>query len=348
MRDSRNGIIFNIFVNFAAETRKNKIDRLKNETFIVNESNIRLDVYLAERIEDISRSLIQKYIKNGSVLVNDEIRPVSYRLNEGDRIKLNLEFTEFNESSIEPQNIPLDIVFEDKDIILIDKPAGLTIHPGVGNRDGTLANALAHHFKNLSDVNGPLRPGIVHRLDQDTSGLVVAAKNNAAHMRLAEQFSSRKVKKTYFGITWGKWGDSNGTIDQPIGRKRSDPTTYQVSINGKSAETKFKVLKETEYFCYTNFFPITGRTHQIRVHSAFNGNPIVGDEKYGGGKSRIRGYIPEIIKKMEELFKIIDGHILHAQMITFEHPRTGSELKFESILPDKIKNIVERIEELNV
>jgi 23S rRNA pseudouridine1911/1915/1917 synthase len=321
---------------------------LKNETFIVNESNIRLDVYLAERIEDMSRSLIQNYIKNGSILVNDEIRSSSYRLNKSDIIKFSIEFEENNESTIKPQNIPLDIIFEDEDIIVINKQAGLTIHPGVGNRDGTLANALVYHFKELSTVNGPVRPGIVHRLDQDTSGLVIVAKNNASHMRLSEQFSSRKVKKTYFGITWGRWNETYGMIDQPIGRKRSDPTTYQVSINGKIAETIFEVFKETEYFTYMDFYPKTGRTHQIRVHSAYHGNPIVGDEKYHGGKSRIKGYLPEVIKKMESLFKNINGHILHATKISFTHPRTGSEVNFESDIPKNILKIIKQIETLNV
>ena len=320
---------------------------MKNEILLVDESGVRLDKYLAERFKDISRSQLQKHVRSGDILVNGEVKPVNYRLNINDKIELDIDSEESAETHIEPQNIPLNIIFEDEDIIVVNKPAGLTVHPGVGNRDRTLANALAYHFSNLSDLNGPLRPGIVHRLDQGTSGIIVVAKNNSAHIRLAEQFSERTVDKIYYGITWGKWSKASGIISGAMARKRRDPTMYQVDMSGKKAETGFKVLKETGYFSIMNFFPKTGRTHQIRVHSAFKGHPILGDEKYGGGKSRIKGYIPEITKKMDDIFKHIDRHLLHAQKIKFNHPKSGLEISFSSDLPVDIQNIVAAIDKLN-
>jgi 23S rRNA pseudouridine1911/1915/1917 synthase len=321
---------------------------LINESLLVKKSGIRLDKYLAEKYDDISRSQIQKYIKSNDILVNGIPQSSKYLVNENDEISLNISDEIIEDYHIEPQDIPLNIIFEDDYIIIVNKSAGLTVHPGVGKRDGTLVNALAYHFKYLSDLNGPMRPGIVHRLDMDTSGIIIVAKNNTAHMKLAEQFSARKVTKVYFGITWGKWKVMEGIIDESIGRKRNDPMTYQVNINGKEATTHYKILKETEYFSFVNYFPKTGRTHQLRVHSAIMGHPIVGDEKYGGGEVRIKGYIPEIGKKMRTVLNSVNRHILHAQSITFIHPKTENEVSFEAELPEDIQNVIEKIELLNV
>jgi 23S rRNA pseudouridine1911/1915/1917 synthase len=321
---------------------------LKNETLIVDKSGVRLDKYLAEKFEDLSRSQIQKYIKDGSVSVNGISQASKYLVNAGDEIVLTISTDNIEDSHIETQNIAINIIHEDDGIIVVNKPAGLTVHPGVGHRVGTMANALAFHFNNLSDINGPLRPGIVHRLDMETSGIIVVAKNNTSHMKLAEQFASRKVYKVYFGISWGKWKTMEGMIDEPIGRKRNDPTTYQVNIHGRESQTNYRILKETEYFSLINYYPKTGRTHQIRVHSAFLGHPIIGDEKYGGGEIRIKGFIPEVGKKMKTLLKSVNRHILHAQSITFTHPVTNEEISFKAEFPDDIKNIVMKIESLNV
>ena len=254
----------------------------------------------------------------------------------------------FNSDFVEPQDIPVDIIFEDDDIIVINKQAGMTVHPGIGNNDGTLANAVSYHCTQLSDINGPIRPGIVHRLDKDTSGIIIVAKTNFAHMKLAEQFANRLVKKVYYGITWGTWKDKEGLINQSIARKRTDPTSFIVNVTGKEAQTNYQVIKESQYFSHVNYSPKTGRTHQIRVHSAFVGNPIIGDKKYGGGLSRIKGYIPEISRKMESLFKLVQRHILHAQKISFIHPRNEKEMNFESDLPDKILHVINKIDSLNV
>jgi 23S rRNA pseudouridine1911/1915/1917 synthase len=321
---------------------------LKNDILIVDKFGIRLDKFLADNISEFSRSQLQKYIKNGNVTVNGEIKPVNYRLNIDDKIHIDISKNISDNVFVEPQNIPIDIIFEDNDIIIINKQDGMTVHPGTGNKDGTLANALAYHCTQLSDINGSIRPGIVHRLDKDTSGIIIVAKTNYAHMKLAEQFSKRLVKKMYYGITWGLWKEKEGLINQPIARKRTDPTSFIVNVAGKEAQTNYQVIKESQYFSFVNYFPKTGRTHQIRVHSAFSGNPIIGDTKYGGGLSRIKGYIPEISKKLESLFKIIQRHILHAQKISFIHPRSEREISFESDLPNDICNIINKIESLNV
>lgn len=319
-----------------------------HDILIVKKSGVRLDKFLAEKYSDISRSQLQKHIKNGNVLVNGEGKISNYRLGEMDEVKVDIDEEIVNETYLEPQNIPVNIIYEDESIVVVNKPAGMTVHPGVGNRENTLANALAYHFNKLSDINGPSRPGIVHRLDQDTSGVLVIAKDNYSHNKLAEQFSSRKVKKVYYGITWGKWKTMKGAIDEPLGRKRSDPTTYQVNIIGKDAQTNYQILEETEYFSILNYFPKTGRTHQIRAHSAHVGHPIIGDEKYGGGRSKISGYIPEISKKMDILFKSVNRHLLHALQITFTHPKTNTGVTYSADLPEDIQDAVSKIKTLNI
>jgi len=321
---------------------------LKQDTIIADQSGVRLDKYLADKLDNISRSQIQKYIKSGQILVNSELSTPKYNINANDKILIELPESEVTPDFIEPQNIPLDIIFEDDNIVLVNKPAGLTVHPGIGNRNGTLVNALAYHFNELSDINGNLRPGIVHRLDQNTSGIILVAKNNNSHSKLAEQFSNRTVKKVYYGITWGRWEEKEGIIDKPIGRRRNDPTTYHVDLNGKESRTDYKTIKESEYFTEMNYFPKTGRTHQIRVHSAFIGNPILGDDKYSGSKNRIKGYIPEITKKMETLFRDVKRHILHAAQISFIHPVKNREMQFKADIPEDIIKVQNQIKLLNV
>jgi len=321
---------------------------LKNDNLVVDTFGIRLDKFLADKMDELSRTQLQKYIKNGDITVNGEIKSVNYRLNVDDKIRIEIQNDIPDNDFVEPQKIPIDIIFEDDDIIIINKQAGLTVHPGTGNKDGTLANAISFHCEQLSDINGTIRPGIVHRLDKDTSGIIIIAKTNFAHMKLAEQFASRLVKKIYYGITWGNWKEREGVIDQPIARKRTDPTSFIVNAVGKEAQTNYQIIKESQYFSFVNYFPKTGRTHQIRVHSTFAGNPIIGDTKYGGGLSRAKGFIPEISKKMESLFKIVNRHILHAQNISFLHPRNGKEMSFEADFPEDIQNIINKIDTLNV
>ena len=321
---------------------------MKNDTIIVKEAGLRLDKFLADRLTEYSRSQIQKYIKDGSITVNSDEKSPNYRINTKDIIRLTIPENIIIPEYIEPQNIKLDIIYEDDDLIVIDKPSGMTVHPGTGNPTDTLANALAYHYKKLSNINGPIRPGIVHRLDKDTSGIIVVAKTNFAHNGLAEQFTKRVVKKVYFGITWGNWKKSNGVVDQPIKRKRNDATSFAVNINGKKAITEYKIIKSAQYFSYVNFFPKTGRTHQIRVHSAFMNYPLLGDEKYGGGIKYGKGFTPEISKKIKALFEIVNGHILHAQELFFIHPRSNKKVTFRVDLPPDIEKIINEIKILNV
>ncbi|MBT3479302.1 MAG: RluA family pseudouridine synthase [Candidatus Marinimicrobia bacterium] len=303
--------------------------------------NTRLDIYLTLILPDLSRTQIQNMIRDGLVLVNDQPSKSGLKLDGSESIEYSLPEKEPELNYIEPEEIPLDILFEDEDIIAINKPAGMVVHPGVGNKSGTLVNALAFHFDNLSDINGNLRPGIVHRLDEYTTGVILVAKHNKAHAHLASQFENRSVQKEYVGVTWGHWKDSEGSIDGAIKRKRSDPTTYQIDESGRQALTHYKTVNQGSILSEVKFFPKTGRTHQIRVHSASMNHPIFGDEKYGGSLSKAKGFIPEVTSTLRQLFKGINRHALHARKISFQHPSSGESIQIEASIPDDIKTLIQ-------
>ena len=305
---------------------------------------LRLDKFLVSQMPDHSRSRIQNWIRSGNILVNGLNRKTGYSLEPNDEIKVNPPKVVDQNSNLMPEQMDLNILFEDEEIVIINKPAGLVVHPGTGNRTGTLVNGLIDHFNSLSDLNGQTRPGIVHRLDADTSGIMVIAKTNMAHANLADQFRDRKIKKKYTAITWGLWTENSGEIDQPIARKKQDPTSYIVSIHGKSSLTKFEVEKKYRHLSKVSFFPKTGRTHQIRVHSAYLGFPIFGDEKYGGGLSKTRGFLPEFTHFYKQKMKRLNRHALHATRLEFTHPATKKSIFFESPLPSDFFNLVEVIE----
>jgi 23S rRNA pseudouridine1911/1915/1917 synthase len=305
---------------------------------------LRLDKFLVSQMPDHSRSRIQNWIRSGNILVNGLNRKTGYSLEPNDEIKVNPPKVVDQNSNLMPEQMDLNILFEDEEIVIINKPAGLVVHPGTGNRTGTLVNGLIDHFNSLSDLNGQTRPGIVHRLDADTSGIMVIAKTNMAHANLADQFQDRKIKKKYTAITWGLWTENSGEIDQPIARKKQDPTSYIVSIHGKSSLTKFEVEKKYRHLSKVSFFPKTGRTHQIRVHSAYLGFPIFGDEKYGGGLSKTRGFLPEFTHFYKQKMKRLNRHALHATRLEFTHPATKKSIFFESPLPSDFFNLVEVIE----
>ena len=305
---------------------------------------LRLDKFLVSQMPDHSRSRIQNWIRSGNILVNGLNRKTGYSLEPNDEIKVNPPKVVDQNSNLMPEQMDLNILFEDEEIVIINKPAGLVVHPGTGNRTGTLVNGLIDHFNSLSDLNGQTRPGIVHRLDADTSGIMVIAKTNMAHANLADQFQDRKIKKKYTAITWGLWTENSGEIDQPIARKKQDPTSYIVSIHGKSSLTKFEVEKKYRHLSKVSFFPKTGRTHQIRVHSAYLGFPIFGDEKYGGGLSKTRGFLPEFTHFYKQKMKRLNRHALHATRLEFTHPATKKSIFFESPLPSNFFNLVEAIE----
>ena len=344
------GNYFNALLFFFVQAKgsANTQHRLTTIQFTPENENIRLDQYLSSELQDFSRTHIQKLIKMGFVLVNGTIRKPGFRLFGGENIKVELPDENPAPETLKPESIPLKILFEDDVILVLDKPAGLVVHPGAGIKDGTLVNGLVYYFKSLSNISGSIRPGIVHRLDKDTSGLILVAKTNSAHIHLANQFETRSVVKKYMGITWGEWKPISGKIEEPISRKRSDPTSFTVSTSGRSACTDYEVVETMRYLSLVRFFPRTGRTHQIRVHSAFHGNPIFSDEKYNGGLNRIKGFLPEISKKLKTMLNSIGRQALHAHELSITHPTTEQQLQFEAPLPEDFTNLIEDMKELNV
>lgn len=290
-------------------------------TLKVDERNERdrLDRFLAENLKkDFSRSYLQKLILNGDALINGRPARNSTKLKAGDTIELTVP--EPKATELAPEEIPLDIVYEDDDLLVVNKPAGMVVHPAAGNRRGTLVNALLFHCKNLSGINGRLRPGIVHRLDKDTTGLIVIAKNDRAHSHLANQFKKRSIKRRYIAFVRGVVQLDNGTIELPIGRDRRDRQKMAVGFTAaRPAITRYRVLKRFTDYTMLELVLGTGRTHQIRTHMEYIGHPLLGDKKYGKSCATIR------------------RHALHAATLGFRHPATGKFLEFTSELPEDMK-----------
>lgn len=302
--------------------------------------HIRLDKYLTSLLEDCSRTQVQAAIKDGRTSVDGQNQKPSFLLQGGETVEIKILDQEPVRKSLEPQAIDLEIIYEDSSIIVVNKPVGLVVHPGTGQPDGTLVNGLVYHFSQLSDINGVLRPGIVHRLDRDTSGVMVIAKNNSAHRKVAAQFEKGAVEKTYLGIVWGKCREKTGSIQEPIRRSRKDPTRYEVGVSGRDSRTDFKVVDSNRYLSVIEFYPKTGRTHQIRVHVAHIGYPIFCDQKYGGGENRSKGFLPEVQKKLGNMLNEINRHALHAGEISFLHPDSGEKVSFEAPLPEDMDQII--------
>jgi 23S rRNA pseudouridine1911/1915/1917 synthase len=297
----------------------------------------RLDTFLAEKIDGWSRSRLQRLIENGDVLVNEKEAKASYKIREGDEIDVDL--TEEPAARFEPENIPLDIVFEDEFLAVINKPAGMIVHPGAGVNTGTLANALAWHFE-IRDPQSAIRNriGIVHRLDKDTSGLIVVAKDETTHESLAEQFRTREVYKSYVALVHGTPRESSGTIDRPIARDRWHRTKMTVAANGRSALSIWKVRERFEKFALLDVEIKTGRTHQIRVHLASINHPVVGDATYNEGRDKtIADH--EIRKAVEKLNRFF----LHAERLSITHPVTNARLEFVQSIPDGLQSFLEKI-----
>ena len=288
----------------------------------INDVGKRLDVYVAER-GGITRSASAKLTERGAVKVNGVKMPKNYRLREGDTV--DIDFPEPVPDRAEPENIPLDIVYEDDYLLIVNKPKGMVVHPAVGNPTGTLVNALLYHCgTSLSGINGVIRPGIVHRIDKDTSGLLAVAKTDAAHVSLAEQISSHSFGRRYEAIINGHLRDESGTVDAPIGRHPVDRKKMAIVKGGKPAVTHYSVVSHLEKADHIALQLETGRTHQIRVHMASLGHPLLGDTVYGGGKSRF-----EVTHAA-----LLSGQCLHAKTISFVHPITGQFMKFDSALPE--------------
>ena len=287
--------------------------------------NLRLDVYLGEKFPDKSRSHIQKIIGSGGVTVNGETVKPSFKLSGGEIISVSE--VESVDAEFLPENLPLDILYEDADIIVVNKARGMTVHPAETVHSGTLVNALLFHCKDLSGINGVKRPGIVHRLDKDTSGVMVVAKNDAAHVNLAAQIQSKTAVRTYLAIVHGVISDGAGIITGAIGRDKSDRKKMAVVPDGKPAVTEFKVLARFENFTYVECKLQTGRTHQIRVHMAAIGHPLLGDTKYTARKN---------------IFAI-DGQALHSHTLSLTHPTTGERMNFTAPIPDDMAKILNQL-----
>ena len=287
----------------------------------------RIDKFLDGRIESLSRSYIQKLIKEKKILVNQLPVKANYKLTTGDTIILQIPDPE--PLDIQPENIPLDILYEDDDILVVNKPKGMVVHPANGNPDGTLVNAIMAICKDsLSGIGGEIRPGIVHRLDKDTSGLLIVAKNDKAHVNMSEQIKNHEVKKTYIALVRGVVKENQATIDMPIGRSNSDRKKMAVTKTGKNAVTHIKVLKRYDKYTLLEVNIETGRTHQIRVHLSYIGYPIIGDCVYSNGKNE---------------FGVV-GQCLHAKCLEFKHPITGKSMKLEAELPEYFLEILKKLE----
>ena len=291
----------------------------------------RLDVYVFEAL-GVTRSSAQNMIEEGLVTVNGKAEGKNYRLREGDEIEI--EEQEPKELNVEAENIPLDIVFEDEDIVVINKPSGMVVHPAPGNESGTLVNALLYHCKgSLSGINGVVRPGIVHRIDKDTSGLLVVAKNDESHVFLSSLLKDHGIKRIYHAIVTGHYKENSGTVNAPIARHPVDRKKMAVVAGGREAITHYEVIEEYPSFTYARFQLETGRTHQIRVHTSYIGHPIIGDEVYGGGKTTFE----------RNNKSLLNGQILHAKVLSFPHPRTREIVTFECDLPQNFKSLLERL-----
>lgn len=304
-----------------------------------DDAGMRLDAYLADRIEGWSRSKLQKLIENEDVLVNEKSVKPSHKVRDNDEIEV--ELVEIQATVFEPENIPLDIVYEDEFLAVINKPAGMVVHPGAGVQSGTLANAIAFHFAEAfaeqnRDKPGSTRIGIVHRLDKDTSGLIVVAKSDEMHEALSEQFREREVYKSYVALVHGSLEQNMGKVDAPIGRNKHNRLRMKVATHGRSAVSLWKVRKRFDKFTLLDIEIKTGRTHQIRVHMGYLNHPVVGDEIYNEGRDNtvMDSYVRNGIASMRRFF-------LHAEKLSFTHPKTKERLEFTQELPTELKEFLD-------
>ena len=303
-------------------------------TIEADQAGTRLDSYLASQVEGWSRARLQRLIENEDVLVNGKVAKPSYKLREADEIEVELVAPPVDVFA--PENIPIDIVYEDETLVVVNKPAGLVVHPGGGTPSGTLANALVYHFQKLPGTS--VRPGIVHRLDRDTSGLLVVAKTEAALENLSDQFRDRSVYKSYVALVHGRVQSNSGKIDQPLARDRSNRTRMAVVRGGRNALTLYRIRRAFDRFTLLDVELKTGRTHQIRVHLAWIKHPVVGDETYGGGRDNT---IQD--PRLRARIRSLKRHFLHAEKLGFRHPQTGEFVKFESPLPPELEDLLTQI-----
>lgn len=299
-------------------------------TIETDDVNKRVDVFLNEEMEDVSRSALQKNIEKGNITVNGEKISKNYKLRLGDIVEAELPPLE--NIDIVPEDIPLDIMYEDDDLIVINKPQNMVVHPAPGHYTGTLVNALMFHCgDNLSGINGVLRPGIVHRIDKDTSGVLVIAKSDLAHKGLSEQLAEHSMKRVYNAIVYNSFSEESGTVDRNIDRSKNDRKKMAVVMQGgRNAVTHYKVIEKLGKYTWVELQLETGRTHQIRVHMSYIGHPLLGDPVYGPKKCPFN----------------LNGQVLHAKVLGFIHPRTGEYMEFNSELPDYFSSLIERLKKI--
>lgn len=292
---------------------------------VKSSSGERLDSYIVSVDKNLTRATVQRLLEEKNILVNGVQKKSSYKVKDDDVIEVNIP--EVKETKLEAQDIPVDIIYEDSDIIVVNKPKGLVVHPANGNPDGTLVNAIMNICKDsLSGIGGEKRPGIVHRLDKDTSGILIVAKNDKAHLQMSEQIKNREVKKIYIALVKGVISENEATINMPIARSKKDRKKMAVDKDGKEAVTHFKVLKRYDKYTLLEIKIDTGRTHQIRVHMAEIGHPVVGDEVYSNGKNEFG----------------VRGQMLHAKSLDFCHPITGKKMHLEAEIPEYFKKVLEK------
>lgn len=299
-----------------------------NVTAAQSDTDKRIDVFITEMLPERSRSYVQKLLKNNAVTVNGKDVKANYKIKEGDFV--NVEIPQDEELSVEAEDIPLDIIYEDEDILIVNKPKDMVVHPAAGHYSGTLVNAVMNHCRdNLSGINGVLRPGIVHRIDKDTTGALIVCKNDRAHRSLAAQLEVHSISRKYIAIVHGHFKESEFTITTTIGRHPNDRKKMAINVkNGKNAVTDVKVLKELKGYSLIECTLHTGRTHQIRVHMASVGHPVLGDEVYGPKKCPIKG---------------LQGQCLHAYLIGFNHPSTGEYAEYTAPLPDYMNELLRKL-----
>ncbi len=329
------------------QSTPNEEDLFEHYRFVASpgQEPLRIDKYLMNYVENATRNKIQQAAKDGNIFVNDQTVKSNYKVKPHDVIRVLLSHPPY-ENTIIPQNIPLDIIYEDADVLIVNKKPGMVVHPGHGNYDGTLVNALKYHFENLPSMDSDLeRPGLVHRIDKDTSGLLVVAKNEHAMNHLAKQFFNKTTQRKYVALVWGNIEEDQGTIEGNIGRhpkNRMWMTVYPDGEDGKHAVTHYKVIERFRYVTLIECQLETGRTHQIRVHMKYKGHTLFNDDRYEGDRILKGTTFSKYKQFVENCFKVLPRQALHAKSLGFEHPTTGKQMYFETPIPEDMIQAIEK------